>query len=331
MNRMTHKFVFTFLTLAFTIIFISGQSIAYERELKELSANMISKIEQSGKKSIAVTDFTGLQGDVTELGRFIAEELSIELMNNVKKFEIIDRNHLKSIMKEHKFAMSGLVDPKTIKEVGKIVGVDAIITGSVVPFGDNIKVTCKVIATDTARVISAGKINIAKTKAIDELLAKEIGDGVKSKSESNAHKIPEGSKNVQNNNLKTDKSKFILNADDAIIELLPIRLERQSSLNKIIIKYKITNMGKTRRFSISNGSGDRGLILDNFGNPLRISMILPIGQEIRSEKSIIIQCLLHDGISKNTKFLKMIRMSYKIDDDDDQMFEFKNVPVEIEY
>lgn len=60
-------------------------------------------------------------------------------------------------------------------------------------------------------------------------------------------------------------------------------------------------------------------------------MILPIGQEIRSEKSIIIQCLLHDGISKNTKFLKMIRMSYKIDDDDDQMFEFKNVPVEIEY
>jgi len=331
MNRITFKFVLTFLIFAFIIIFISGQSIAYERELKELSANMISKIDQSGKKSIAVTDFTGLQGEVTELGRFIAEELSIELMNNVKKFEIIDRNHLKSIMKEHKFALSGLVDPKTIKEIGKIVGVDAIITGSVIPFGDNIKVTCKVIATDTARVISAGKINIAKTKAIDDLLVKEIGDGSKSKSESNAHKIPEGPKYVQDNNLNTDKSKFILNADNAIIELLPLKLEQRGSLNKIVIKYKITNMGKTRRFSILTGSGDRGLILDNFGNPLRVSMILPLVPEIKSGKSIIIQCLFHDGISKNTKFLKIIRMSYRIDDSDDQMFEFKNVPVEIEY
>jgi hypothetical protein len=75
--------------------------------------------------------------------------------------------------------------------------VDAIITGSVTPFGDNIRVTCKVIATDTARVISAAKIEIAKTRAIDELLSKEINDGGTSKSESNVPQKDEGLEKTQ--------------------------------------------------------------------------------------------------------------------------------------
>lgn len=109
---------------------------------------------------------------MTELGRFLAEELSVNLTTMAKGFEVIDRTHLKSILTEHKLSMSGLVNPKTVKQLEKIAGVDVIVTGSVTPFGDSIRVSAKVIVTDTARVIGASSGDIPKTKAIEELLVK---------------------------------------------------------------------------------------------------------------------------------------------------------------
>ncbi|MFH1563733.1 MAG: FlgO family outer membrane protein [Nitrospirota bacterium] len=152
----------------------SQSGLAYEKEIKEISSTIAKSIATSGTKTIAVVDFTDLQGNVTELGRFLSEELSIDLITIATGFEVIDRNNLNSVMAEHKLSLSGLVDPKTIKQLGQIAGVDAIITGCVIPFGDSIRLSAKVILTDTAKVIGATKGDIAKTKAIEELLARGI-------------------------------------------------------------------------------------------------------------------------------------------------------------
>ena len=137
-------------------------------------ASLADRIAKVGKKRIAVVDFTDLQGNVTELGRFLAEELSIALVGTGKGFEIIDRVHLRSILAEHKLALTGVIDPKTARELGRIAGVGAIVTGSITPFGDNIRVSFKVLDTETAMIIAASSGNIARTAAINELLARGI-------------------------------------------------------------------------------------------------------------------------------------------------------------
>jgi TolB-like protein len=152
----------------------SNVTMAYEKEIKSISLNIAESIAKSHKKTIAVVDFTDLQGNVTELGRFLAEELSVDLTTVAQGFEVIDRIHLKTILAEHKLSISGLVKPNTVKKLGQIAGVDAIITGSVTPFGDSIRATVKVIATDTAKIIGAAKGDIDKTKTIEELLARGI-------------------------------------------------------------------------------------------------------------------------------------------------------------
>ncbi len=162
-----------FVSLAI-LISPAATTMAYEKEVRALSSTIGEGINKAGKKTVAVVDFTDLQGNITELGRFIAEELSVDLTISAKGFEVIDRTHLRSILAEHKLSISGLVNPDTVKKLGQIAGVQAIVTGSVTPFGDSIRLTCKVIATDTARVISAGKGDIAKTKAIEELLGRGI-------------------------------------------------------------------------------------------------------------------------------------------------------------
>jgi len=135
---------------------------------------LTDRIAQVGKKRIAVVDFTDLQGNVTELGRFLAEEFSVALVGAGKGFEIIDRVHLKSILAEHKLALTGVIDPKTARQLGRIAGVDALLTGSVTPFGDNIRVSVKVLDTETAMIIAASSGSIARTAAINELLARGI-------------------------------------------------------------------------------------------------------------------------------------------------------------
>lgn len=135
---------------------------------------MAEKIAATGKKTIAVVDFTDLQGNVTELGRFLAEEFSVALAGTSNGFEVVDRTHLKSILAEHKLSATGLIDPQTARKLGQIAGVDAIITGTITPFGDSIRISVKVLDTATAKVISASTGNIAKTKAIEELLARGV-------------------------------------------------------------------------------------------------------------------------------------------------------------
>lgn len=163
--------------VAILILFMNSYAVAYENEIKGISVTIGESIAKSGKKTIAVVDFTGLQGNVTELGRFLAEELSVELVTTASHFSVIDRAHLKSILAEHKLSISGIADPKAVKKLGQIAGVDAIITGSVTPLENSIRMTTKVIATDTANVIGAAKCDIAKTRAIEELLSRGIDTG----------------------------------------------------------------------------------------------------------------------------------------------------------
>jgi TolB-like protein len=193
------KLVFVaFISLTFLSHF--SVALAYENEIRNLSTAMAENIAKAGKKRIAVVDFTDLQGNITELGRFIAEEISVDFTVTAKGFEVIDRNHLNRILAEHKLSVSGIVDQKTVQKLGQIAGVDAIVTGSTTPLENSVRVVCKVIATDTARVIGAAKGDIAKTRAIGELLGKRIETGVQITTEDTPATITKAEKKVKEGN-----------------------------------------------------------------------------------------------------------------------------------
>jgi TolB-like protein len=173
--------------LGVTIAFLSNFStaLAYERAVKNLTTTIANDIRGMGKHTIAVVDFTDLRGNVTELGRFIAEEISIDLAMSATGFRVLDRAHMKSILEELALSSSELFDLQKASEVGKLSGADAIVAGSVIPFGDNVRITVKVIATETGRVISAAKEYIAKTRAIEKMLnASIVSDPPKKQPES---------------------------------------------------------------------------------------------------------------------------------------------------
>jgi len=154
------------------ILALIGTQLALAQDLKTVSSSLSSRIAASGRKTVAVIDFTDLQGNVTELGRFLAEELSVDLVNDARGFEVIDRTHLKSILQEHKLATTGVIDPQTARKLGQIAGVDGLV---IIPLGDSVRLSVKVLDTSTAKMIAASTVEVPKTKAIEDLLARGIG------------------------------------------------------------------------------------------------------------------------------------------------------------
>ena len=146
-----------------------AMSADIHRELEDIANRLATKIEESQRTNVAVADFTDLDGMVTQLGRFISEEVSTNMVLSARAFSVIDRNHLRTILKEQKLSMSGLMDPENQKKLGKILGVDALVLGSITPFGESYRITFKVVATDTARVVTADRGMLPKTPATDEL------------------------------------------------------------------------------------------------------------------------------------------------------------------
>jgi TolB-like protein len=238
--------------------------MAYEKEIRNISSTLTENIVKAGKKMIAVVDFTDLQGNVTELGRFLAEEFSVAFAGAGKGFEVVDRTHLKSILAEHKLSATGIIDPQTARKLGQLVGVDALITGTITPFGDSVRVSVKILDTATAKVIGASSGDIAKTKAIEELLARGIQAGVPS---TPATPIPPSAPPAVGKAVEAEG--FIFK---------PVKCSRSGG--KMICTISFQNNGsEDRRLEVTGRgwSSDTSHLYDNLGNQYPVS--IQIGRE----------------------------------------------------
>ena len=235
--------------LAITLFLTVSDAPAYEKEINRLSSEIADKIAASGVKKVAVVDFTNIEGNVTALGRFIAEEFSVALAESGKDFQVVDRTHLKSIIKEHKLSKTGLIDPDTARQLGKIAGVEALITGSLTPFGDSVRLVVKVLNTETAAIIGSKRGNIPKTNAIAALIDQDIQSG--------GPTTPKPTK-------KPKKGKWVQKAKGFTFELVSCKRQGGSVKCELFIT---SNADKNLVLKGSNGSR----LFDNFNNIYRAS------------------------------------------------------------
>jgi hypothetical protein len=120
----------------------------------------------------AVVEFAE-RGDlgIPDAGAIIAEWMTTSL-NATGAFEVYERLSLSKVLEEHEFEMSDMLDEETIAQIGRMHGVEAIVTGSVLKFGDIISVTAKVIDVETARIIDSADVKTTDVNAISSEIEK---------------------------------------------------------------------------------------------------------------------------------------------------------------
>jgi len=140
-----------------------------DMQLNSLAAQIVKDLTQENKTRIAVIKFSNLDGKVTKLGKYVSEELIFRL-HKTQRFSIVERALLNKVMKEHKLNLSGVIDESTAREVGKILGVDALATGTVADLGRTIKINARLISTETGSIFTVAAVEVLKDDKVARLL-----------------------------------------------------------------------------------------------------------------------------------------------------------------
>lgn len=92
---------------------------------------MPAEVNLKGYKHVAVIDFEGKRTTGGNVSRWLEAALLKAKVGGTPYFKIVTRSQLTKVLKEQEIQMTGLTDPATSRQVGKILGVDAIISGTI--------------------------------------------------------------------------------------------------------------------------------------------------------------------------------------------------------
>lgn len=140
-----------------------------DHRFTELSKQISDGLTENQKQTIAVVEFVDLEGRVTNFGRFVAEEL-ITRLYQTKKFKVIERQLLNKIVAEQKLTLGGMIDQASAQKLGKLLGVDAIASGTVTDLGKSLRVNARLISTNTGEVFAVAAAEIAKDDSVNALM-----------------------------------------------------------------------------------------------------------------------------------------------------------------
>jgi len=110
-----------------------------EAEVAESIANEEAiNVETIPENTIAVSNFDGslLPGDLAPIAKGFSEIVSVDL-SKVLSLTVIERQKINVIMDELKRGASGYVDPATAPRVGKLLGTNKVVTGTVMGLGED--------------------------------------------------------------------------------------------------------------------------------------------------------------------------------------------------
>lgn len=169
---MKTPFAFLYLFLFFTQV----THAQYEAQIKGITQELSKKVSETGKKRLAVADFTDADGAVTKLGQFISEEFNTFLPEAGQGFEVIDRSRVNVLMRENKLNSTGLTDPNNALKLGRLAGIEALVYGTITPFGENVRVNIKILDLQRGVILRSLAGNITRTADINRLLDLAIGN-----------------------------------------------------------------------------------------------------------------------------------------------------------
>ncbi|GHT80490.1 hypothetical protein FACS189467_2750 [Bacteroidia bacterium] len=144
----------------------------------DLDAAIKEAAVQMGENLPAKTEvaLVSVASSSTQFSEYVISRLEAALVSG-KKLVVVDRANLDKIREEQGFQLSGEVDDKSAKDIGKILGAGAIVTGSFINLGDMYGLSLKAINMKTAAIAVSYPADIARSTRIETLLASGSNSG----------------------------------------------------------------------------------------------------------------------------------------------------------
>ncbi|OGR67344.1 MAG: hypothetical protein A2081_01760 [Elusimicrobia bacterium GWC2_61_19] len=131
--------------------------------LERLADRLQQGIEEYRNIKMAVLEFPYTNGKRSDGPAIVQERLTTLFAKN-KRITLIERNLLLKVAGELKLQASGAMDEASTQKMGKLLGAEAVLTGTLNDLNDKeVEVNARVLLIQTAKIVSAEKITIQKT------------------------------------------------------------------------------------------------------------------------------------------------------------------------
>lgn len=133
----------------------------------KLAAQIIASLPKGSASKIAVAPFVNLGPTAREkkLGEVVSE-LLVTRLSGKPNIQIIERAQLDAVLQELKLSMLGLTEGSNAEKVGKLLGAEAMIVGSVSEIGDKFAVTARHVNVTTGQVAFAKEVQVPQAGTI---------------------------------------------------------------------------------------------------------------------------------------------------------------------
>jgi len=105
---------------------------------------------QTNLKNISVLRFLAQNVSPVE-AEIVSDLLSVALVES-KQYSVIDRNNMDKILKEQSFQQTGCTDSECAVQIGRLLNMDYMITGTLAKLGSSYFITVSIIDVETSRI-----------------------------------------------------------------------------------------------------------------------------------------------------------------------------------
>ena len=104
----------------------------------------------------ALSGFARRDGEESSLAALVNETSLLRFAN--QGLRVVERERLDAVMEEQKFSLSALTDTENAIQVGKLLSVQRIITGTILPLGGRTVVFGRVIDVESGEILTAAQV-----------------------------------------------------------------------------------------------------------------------------------------------------------------------------
>ncbi|GHU89377.1 hypothetical protein FACS189476_08230 [Spirochaetia bacterium] len=143
----------------------TAQGKSLDTAIQEAAEAIDAKLDQGVK--VALLNFSSTS---EQFSQYVLDELSANLVNS-GKLVIVDRQEIDLIRRETNFQFSGEVSDESAQEVGRMLGAQSIVSGSLTNIGNTYRINIKVLNVQSAAIVVQHRANIANDDMVQALLA----------------------------------------------------------------------------------------------------------------------------------------------------------------
>lgn len=128
------------------------------------------KVYQEMKKvtRIAITEFT-YGNEFNDFTRNVQDILYTNLIQ--RGMTVVEREKMEQVLNELGKSFSGMIDSSTAAEIGKMLGVEAIVVGTVADMGNSVDLRTRLVDVEKGAAITAAQIDVVKDPTITKIIS----------------------------------------------------------------------------------------------------------------------------------------------------------------